>query len=153
MSFRVPDAMPAQNLILFVGGGDDWAHFDAQAAPGRYGAHSLDELVDRLERWPRGSRLYLAVYGPNREITIRGHDYPDLPRSAQVLLSEPDARDATARWGRASLLTQTGKEMDRYVSGGAAVQLEVTPKALLPGKTTRPALPDEGDRDSNDTED
>jgi hypothetical protein len=152
LTFRVPDTMPAQMLVLFVGGGNDWAHFDATAAPGRYGAHSLDELVDRLEKWPKSSRLYLAAYGANREVTIRGRDYPDLPRSTQVVLTQPDVKDLTSRWGRASLLTQSAKEMDRYVSGGAAVQLEVTPKALNPSaRGSRPALtPEEEDRD--DTE-
>lgn len=149
--FRVPDTMPAQMLVLFVGGGSDWAHFDAQAAPGRYGANSLDELVDRLQGWPKSSRLYLAAYGANREVTIRGRDYPDLPRSTQVVLTQTDVKDLTSRWGRASLLTQSSKDMDRFVSGGAAVQLEVTPKALTPAAHgVHPSPPEEEDRD--DTE-
>jgi hypothetical protein len=153
LSFRVPDTMPAQMLVLYIGGGNDWARFDANAAPGRYGAHSLDELVDRLQKWPRSSCLYLAAYGANREVTIRGRDYPDLPKSTQVVLTQPDVKDLTSRWGRASLLTQSSREMDRYVSGGAAVQLEVTPKALTPSvrSGTRQAPPEEEDRD--DTED
>jgi len=152
LSFRVPDTMPAQMLVLFVGGGNDWAHFDATAAPGRYSAHSLDELVDRLENWPKSSRLYLAAYGANREVTIRGRDYPDLPRSTQIVLTQTDVKDLTSKWGRASLLTQSSKDLDRFVSGGAAVQLEVTPKALSPSaRGTRPPPPEEEDRD--DTED
>lgn len=152
LSFRVPDTMPAQMLVLFVGGGNDWAHFDATAAPGRYGAHSLDELVDRLQKWPKSSRLYLAAYGANREVTIRGRDYPDLPRSTQIVLTEPDVKDLTSRWGRASLLTQSSRDLDRFVSGGAALQLEVTPKALSPSaRGIRPPAPEEEDRE--DTED
>ena len=153
LTFRVPDTMPAQTLVLFVGGGNDWARFDAQAAPGRYAAHSLDELVDRLQNWPKSSRLYLAVYGANREVTIRGRDYPGLPRSTQVLLTQPDTRDLTSRWGRASLLDQSSRDLDRYVSGGATLQLEVTPKALSPSlRGPRPALSPE-DEDRDDTED
>ena len=153
LAFRVPDTMPAQMLVLFVGGGEDWAHFDAQAAPGRYGAHSLDELVGRLTDWPKSSRLYLAAYGANREVTIRGRDYPDLPRSTQVVLTQTDVKDLTSKWGRASLLTRSSKDMDRFVSGGAAVQLEVTPKALTPAamRGSHPVPPDEED-DRDDTE-
>jgi hypothetical protein len=41
--------------------------------------------------------------------------------------------------------------MDRFVSGGAAVQLEVTPKALTPAAHgVHPSPPEEEDRD--DTE-
>jgi hypothetical protein len=151
LTFRVPDTMPAQTLVLFVGGGNDWARFDANAAPGRYGAHSLDELVDRLEKLPKSSRLYLAAYGANREVTIRGRDYPDLPRSTQVVLTQTDVKDLTSRWGRASLLTQSSRDLDRFVSGGATLQLEVSPTALSPSaRGLHPALPEEEDRD--DTE-
>ena len=150
LTFRVPDTMPEQNLILFVGGVGDWARFDAQAAPGRYRANSVDELVRRLTDWPRGSRLYLAAYGSAHEVSIRCRDYPSLPLSAQLLLAEPDARDVTSRWGRASLIMQSFKDLDRAIQGGAAVQLEVTTKALQRARDSR-ARDDEGG--SSETED
>jgi hypothetical protein len=69
------------------------------------------------------------------------------------VLTQPDVKDLTSRWGRASLLTQTSKEMDRFVSGGAAVQLEVTPQALNPSvRGARSERPPE-DEDRDDTED
>lgn len=149
LDFRVPDTMPEQTLLLFVGGGGDWARFDAQAAPGRYRANSVDELVRRLTGWPRSSRLYLAVYGSAREVSIRGRDYPGLPPSVQMLLAEPEGRDATSAWGRASLLSQTSRDLEQAVLGGGAVQLEVSTKALSrpPGAS---APDDEGDSDTED---
>jgi len=72
----VPSERGARTLSLFIGGGDDWARYDATQAPGRYRPGSIDELLRRLAALPRASRLYLAAYEAIPEATLRAATTP-----------------------------------------------------------------------------
>ena len=129
LEYRVPAEATARTLALFVGGGGDWARYDATQAPGRYRAGSVDELLRRLAAFPRASRLYLAAYDAAPEASVRGRDYPDLPPTAQRLMAGGHGADASARWGRASLTGQVSRAYDAVVTGGTALTVEIDPDA------------------------
>jgi hypothetical protein len=129
LSLPVPAEQPAGTLQVFVGGGIDFARFDQQQGPGRYGASSLEEMLARIEALPRASRLYLAAYDAKRELSLRGRDYTDLPRSAELLLSGEQARDASQRWGRSGRLAIVESDFGWPIEGGTVLRVQVDPRA------------------------
>jgi hypothetical protein len=129
LEYPVPEKPAPSTLTLFVGGGAELARYDANQAPGRYRSNSVDEMLRRLQEFPRSSRLYLAAYAATPEVSVRGRDYPDLPPSAQILLGGRQAADASARWGRASRLGEVWREYDWIVSGGTTLTVEISPHA------------------------
>lgn len=141
LEYRVPPGSAAGALTLFVGGGADWARYDAREAPGRHRAGSTSELLRRLADAPRAARLYLAVYGGPPEASLRGRDYPGLPPSAQRLLAGAGVADASARWARATLAGQVARDYDAVVTGGTVLTVEVDPEAPAGHPARRPASP------------
>jgi hypothetical protein len=149
LEYRVPETTADGPLTLFVGGGGELARYDAAQAPGRYRAHSVDELLRRLAELPKQSRLYLAAYAAAPQASLRGRDYPELPPSAQIVLSGRQSADASMRWGRASRLGESHRAYDRVVSGGTTLAVQVSRRAAEDGR----AAPDErAPRDSGRSE-
>lgn len=153
LEYLVPKNTPPGTLGLFVGGGAEWARFDATQAPGRYRANSVEELLHRLEDLPRASRLYLAAYSQGRDLSVRGRDYPGLPPSAQLLLSGRDSRDASERWSRSSLLGQTWRSFDWAIVGGTTLAVEVNPRAPSGPERVSSPTDEQGPDESDEPED
>ncbi len=125
LSLTVPDDAPDGRYLLWVGGGLEFARFEAGRLPARYRPISLDDAWRRLASIRSSEALYGAVFAHAPEITSNGTDYPELPVSALALLSSGLSAGDRARRGDVALLDEARVAPGGVVSGELVLQINV----------------------------
>jgi len=97
---RIPEGTPAGTLSVYVGG--------AAAASGSEDPHarvlpeSLEQLVRLINQLRRNDRVYVVAYQEDSGVLLGGSRLPNLPPSANRVLSRPRTR------GNLSVVSQRG---------------------------------------------
>jgi hypothetical protein len=122
----VPDDLPEDvNLALAVGSPSEVDRALGRPLARRYGsAEDVRAVIDILADLRPDNRLTAVLIRRSPGIVSRGRAYPDLPPSAERLMSAQPGMPATSRT-TVSDLFRTELELDGPVEGGIVVRLRV----------------------------
>lgn len=125
---QAPASLPDGPLRLGVGSAREFFQFDAARASGLFGDHSLDAMLDLLNRPRSLDELVVALVSPRRSFTARGREFADLPGSVRATLAQgpPHAVESTS----ASYVARAARSLGVLVVG-SAVQ-DITLRATRP---------------------
>ena len=121
--------LPNGRYSLWVGGGAEFARFEATRFPARYRPTSLDDAWRRLGRLRSSDALYAVVLAIAPEVTSAERDYPEFPASAAAVLSSGQAAGDLARRAESALLDETRLPLGGVTRGELQLVLIVDAKA------------------------
>jgi hypothetical protein len=125
ITVNVPEEVPPGRYVLWIGGGNELTHLEAQRMPARFRPASLEEAWGRLAMTRTEDALYAVLLARAPEVTSDGRDYPELPESALLVLSSGlSGADRTHRSDTA-LLEETRVPLGALVVGEQPVELTV----------------------------
>jgi SpoIVB peptidase S55 len=128
LELEVPKEMPDGRYILWIGGADELARFEAQRLPGRYRPISLDDAWRRLGSMRRRDALYAVLFAAASEVTSGGRDYPELPASALPLLAGATSRGDAGIRGELASVDEVRVPFDGPVRGQIQLPFDVASK-------------------------
>ena len=114
---------------VWVGGGTELNRLDAARAPARYRPTSLDDAWRRFAALRRGTTLHAVVLAEAAAVTTGGRDYPDLPPSADALLSSGLTAAEEDRRSGGSFVGEVALPLAGVVRGELLLNLTVDSKA------------------------
>ena len=127
--FPVPQELPDGRYTLWLGGGPELTRYEAQRLPGRFRPTSLDDAWRRIGATRPSDGLYAALMARAPEVTVDGHDYPELPASALAVMSSDQSAGERSRRGDLAKLNEERLPLEGLVRGELQVTIQVDSKA------------------------
>ncbi len=125
LELAVPKELPNGRYILWVGGADELARYEATRLPGRYRPISLDDAWRRLGAMRPRDVLYAVLFASASEVTSGGRDYPELPASALPLIAGATSRGDAGVRGELASVDERRLQLDGPVRGQILLPFDV----------------------------
>jgi SpoIVB peptidase S55 len=129
IAVNVPEEVPPGRYMLWIGGGNELTHLEAQRMPARFRPASLDEAWGRLANARGDDALYGVLVAHAPEVTSDGRDYPELPASALLVLSSGLSGGDRAHRSDTALLDESRLPLGALVVGEQQIELIVDDRA------------------------
>ncbi len=121
---EIPPQWAGRSLRIYVGANSEFATWDQERIPDRFVPHSLDQMVELIERMPDDSKLTVRVYDASPGVLLQGVELSSLPPS-MVAAASRGSRPGGIQPTSLGLLEERHHDTPYVLSSGSIVLLDI----------------------------